>query len=128
MRQRLTSLASRVFTIHRTPAVVDRQVRVFLNRSRVAFAGYQPGAPLVLAFTFTLPTPRAINDLEVLDRVFAMFNDHPLHAEDQQHTRAWYDSGLRSLSVGDVVALDDRSYACASFSWHPETALWSPRL
>ncbi|MGW6332149.1 hypothetical protein [Nocardia rhamnosiphila] len=92
-------------------------MRVFLNQSRVAFTGYQPGAPLVLAYTLTLPTAHTVDDLQALDRVFAIFNGHPAYDKDDEHTRAWYDSGLRSLSVGDVIALDDRSYACAAVGW-----------
>lgn len=117
MRHRLTSLASKMFVRHRAPALVDRHVRVFLNQSRVAFAGYQPGAPLVLAYTFALSTPCAVSEPQILDSVFAMFNGHPLRTEDDAHTRAWYDSGLRSLSVGDVIALDDRSYGCETVGW-----------
>lgn len=118
MPHRLTSLGSKIFFLRRrTPALIDRHVRVFLNQSRVAFAGYQPGAPLALVYTLTLDTVLTASDPQTLDRVFAMFNGHPLHDKDAEHTRTWYDSRLRSISVGDVVALDDRSYACAAVGW-----------
>ncbi|WP_280423858.1 hypothetical protein [Nocardia carnea] len=48
-----------------------------------------------------------------------MLNDQPISAEDNEHTRAWYDSGLRSLSAGDVVAIDDYFHACAGVDWQP---------
>ncbi|MFD4407732.1 hypothetical protein ACFWPH_33705 [Nocardia sp. NPDC058499] len=116
MRRRLNFLAA-LRPSRTAPTAAARRVRVFCNNDRDILDGYQPEAHLVLAYTLTAPT--ACSDSQILEWVFAMFNDHPLDADDETHTRAWYDSGLRSLSVGDVVAIDDNFYACASIGWIP---------
>ncbi|WP_435593567.1 hypothetical protein [Nocardia sp. bgisy118] len=93
-------------------------VTVLLNQDPDAlFSGYLPSARLVLAYRYTLPAVTAGEDRMLLERVFAAFNDQPVHPEDQLHADAWAAERLRSLSVGDVVALDDRYYACASVGW-----------
>ncbi|MFF0532848.1 hypothetical protein ACFYT3_31300 [Nocardia amikacinitolerans] len=93
-------------------------IAVFLNNDpRALLDGYSPGAQLVLAYRYTLPAATAGTDPLLLERVFAAFNDHPVHPSDQPHAEAWIAKRLRSLSVGDVVALDDRYYACASVGW-----------
>ncbi|MFI9410120.1 hypothetical protein [Nocardia gamkensis] len=102
-------------------------VRVYLNTDPTALlTGYRPDAPVTLAYTYLLRAdPVTDTDAVVLERVFAAFNDHPEHADDQIHTDTWYAkgmqgvTGLRSLSVGDIVELDDRHYACASTGWSP---------
>ncbi|MFE9324051.1 hypothetical protein ACIHDR_41550 [Nocardia sp. NPDC052278] len=96
------------------------RVRVYLNTATPAMlAGYQPGASLALAYAFRIPIDGPTTDEVLLERVFAAFNDHPQRDDDHTHTDAWYSKRLRSLSVGDVVALDDRAYACASLGWTP---------
>lgn len=96
------------------------RVRVYLNTATTAMlTGYRPGASLALAYAYLMPIDRPTTDKVLLERVFAAFNDHPEHDDDHTHTDAWYATPLRSLSVGDVVALDDRRYACASVGWIP---------
>ncbi|WP_327097374.1 hypothetical protein OIE68_00360 [Nocardia vinacea] len=96
------------------------RVRVYLNTATTAMlTGYQPDALLALAYAYLMPIDRPTTDEVLLERVFATFNDHPDHDDDHAHTDAWYAKPLRSLSVGDVVALDDRCYACASVGWTP---------
>ena len=97
----------------RHPARV--RVRAYLDSAPDALAhGFPADGPVTLAYDCTLPDgPDAV----LLERVFAMFNDHPAHAADRIHTDAWYAEGLRSLSVGDVVALDDRHYRCQPHGW-----------
>ncbi|MET8779072.1 hypothetical protein ABZV58_29060 [Nocardia sp. NPDC004654] len=93
-------------------------VAVFVNTDPLALLdGYSPGAQLVLAYRYTMAAASAGEDRMLLERVFAAFNDHPVHPDDQQHADAWAAKRLRSLSVGDVVAIDDRYYACASVGW-----------
>ncbi|MGV9823478.1 hypothetical protein [Nocardia xishanensis] len=93
-------------------------VTVFVNTDPLALlCGYSPGAQLVLAYRYTLPAATVGDDRLLLERVFAAFNDQPVHPDDQLHADAWAAKRLRSLSVGDVVALDDRYYACAPVGW-----------
>ncbi len=93
-------------------------VTVLLNQDPdTLFSGYLPGARLILAYRYTLPAVTAGEDRMLLERVFAAFNDQPVHPDDQLHADAWAAKRLRSLSVGDVVAIDDRYYACAPVGW-----------
>ncbi|WP_054816794.1 MULTISPECIES: hypothetical protein [Nocardia] len=128
VRRVLRALRDAVSVPHSHPGEV--RVRVYLNRDRNALlTGYEPDAPLTLAYTYLLRADPATDTDEVLlERVFAAFNDHPEHDEDQIHTDTWYAkgmhgvTGLRSLSVGDLVGLDDRHYACESTGWSPVPA------
>ncbi|WP_040801779.1 hypothetical protein [Nocardia higoensis] len=98
------------------------QVRVYLNTDPTALlSGHPPRAPLALAYTYRIRTDTDTDDA-LLERVFATFNDHPSHHDDHEHASAWYALGHRSLSVGDVVGLDDRHYACQSTGWTPVPA------
>jgi hypothetical protein len=55
------------------------------------------------------------DDLAICEQAFEWFNIGPDHLPVVQIYRQ---SGLRSLSVGDVIVLDDeRAYTCASFGW-----------
>ncbi|WP_327097141.1 hypothetical protein OIE68_46015 [Nocardia vinacea] len=93
-------------------------VRVFLNHAPHSLLhGYTPAAPLVLAYEYTVPTGSPSADAVILERAFAAFNGHPEHPDDHTHADAWAAKPLRSLSVGDVVAIDDRHYACESAGW-----------
>lgn len=119
---RLPTRARRAFRLLRGALFASEpnqvQVRVYLNTDLTAMlTGHQPGAPMTLAYTYRVRADRADTDEILLERVFAAFNDHPEHDDDHPHTRAWYTNGFRSLSVGDVVGLDDRHYACRSSGW-----------
>ncbi|WP_067477619.1 hypothetical protein [Nocardia amamiensis] len=115
-RRALTALRDAAFAPRRPPQV---RVRVYLNTDPTALlTGYRPDAPVTLAYTYTLRAdPAADTDQALLERVFAAFNDHPEHDDDQIHTDTWYGKRLRSLSVGDVVGLDNRHYTCQSRGW-----------
>ncbi|MGS2807745.1 hypothetical protein [Nocardia abscessus] len=133
---RLPPLARRALTALRDAVSVpaphpgEVRVRVYLNTDPTALlTGYEPDAPVTLAYAYLLRAdPAADTDAVLLERVFAAFNDHPEHDDDQIHTDTWYAkgkhgvTGLRSLSVGDLVGLDDRHYACASNGWSPVPA------
>lgn len=80
--------------------------------------GYRPGGTYVLADRFLLDHPGDAGYFGILDRVFVALNGHPRPA-DIEHTRRWYRRRHRSLSVGSVVALDHRHYACAATGWRP---------
>ena len=59
--------------------------------------------------------------LRVVDEAFELFNvgdDPEFRAGGPDATAVAYRAlGLRSLSVGDVVQVDDVAFACASFGW-----------
>ncbi|MEU2032786.1 hypothetical protein [Nocardia amamiensis] len=117
--RRLTRALRRAFTRHRHAVTV----RVLLNNDPHSLLhGYTPTAPLVLAYQYTIPTGHTPADAVILERAFAAFNGHPEYPDDHAHADAWADQRLRSLSVGDVVALDDRHYACQPMGWAPITA------
>ncbi|MEU2258164.1 hypothetical protein ABZ540_33890 [Nocardia xishanensis] len=95
-------------------------VTVWLNDDSDAISvGFRPGARLVLAYRYTLPAATTGTDSLLLERVFAAFNGEPVHPDDERHADAWPTKGLRSLSVGDIVAIDNRYYACESVGWTP---------
>ena len=54
----------------------------------------------------TRPTPGRPAE-EIADEAFAIFNDHPADAAGAELACAYYGRRLRSLSVGDVVAVGD---------------------
>ncbi len=85
--------------------------------------GYQPGEVVLLADRFLLDNAHLApgsDETAPLERIFAALNDHPRH-EDADHTRRWYGRGHRSLSVGDVVAIGRRHYACTPVGWRHVT-------
>jgi hypothetical protein len=90
-------------------------VRIFHNAARdeagrnLGFFGYQAEHPMVLVFAYTTSSD---TDGVAVEEAFEEFNigEGPL-------AQAYRDRGLRSLSVGDVVAVDDRYHACAESGW-----------
>lgn len=120
----------RQFVAARTRRARTRWVRVYLGDIDTIFFGYTPDKPLAFATRFVLDTAIREADLEilqricdaafddqvVLDRIFAALNGHPDHG-DEALTDHWYGLGHRSLSVGDVVALGSRHYACTPTGW-----------
>ncbi|WP_329410710.1 hypothetical protein OG563_00190 [Nocardia vinacea] len=114
--RRLTRVLRHAVAPHRRAVTV----RVILNRDPHALLyGYTPAAPLVLGYQYLVS---AAADAVILERAFAAFNGHPEHPDDHAHADTWTDKRLRSLSVGDVVAIDDRHYACESAGWTRITA------
>ncbi|MGY1898358.1 hypothetical protein [Nocardia gipuzkoensis] len=110
----LTAALRRALTPHRRSVTV----RVFLNNTpHATLHGYTRAARLDLAYEYTIPTEEAADDEALLDRAFAAFNGYPDRPEDHLHADAWTDKRFRSLSVGDVVIIDDRYYACQSRGW-----------
>jgi hypothetical protein len=65
-----------------------------------------------------LKFPDYDDDIDALELVFQVCN-----GGDPQSDVIWYDHGLRSLSVGDVVVLmtddyqDQRTYTCDASGW-----------
>lgn len=111
-------------------------ISIFHNISRNADAGLnrpRRGAapadrhPLIQVFTFTMPREKltAIHDTEdrrqaicdrLLDIIYREFN-----VGTSELAAAYRARKLRSLSVGDVVMLDSRIYACEPAGWRRVT-------
>ncbi|WP_157978692.1 MULTISPECIES: hypothetical protein [Nocardia] len=94
---RLSTRARRVLRALRDAVSASRptqvRVRVYLNTDPTALlTGYRPDAPMTLAYTYPLPVDTDA-DVVLLERVFATFNDHPEHDDDQTHTDTWYAKG-----------------------------------
>jgi hypothetical protein len=73
-------------------------------------------------FAYTLPDPAVGTTVDhgaTLDHIFMLFNvgDDPAFGEPEPLAVAYRVCRLRSLSVGDVVALDETYFACASVGW-----------
>ncbi|MFF3228898.1 hypothetical protein ACFYV7_39340 [Nocardia suismassiliense] len=95
------------------------RISVHLNQDRSALErGYHAGDPLTLVYRDRLPalTP-GITDRVILDRVFAAANDCPASPDYEQLAHHWASHGLRSFSVGDVVVIGRRAFACQRFGW-----------
>lgn len=75
------------------------------NRS---FRSWEPGDVTYLAITYRAEG----TDMEICDRAFETFN-----VGDDDLARTYRRLGHRSLSVGDVIAIDDRTYTVASLGF-----------
>lgn len=101
-------------------------VTIYLNtstdehgRSLGRMDGYQPTHTLTKAYQM-VADPFGTTDLDVLRVVFDVFNvgdDPDFFNPPSPHAIEYRKAGNRSLSVGDVVVLDGRAYACARFGW-----------
>jgi hypothetical protein len=109
------------------------RVRIFhTDDLSSAYFSDGPGTGLREVFAYDEPGPapgRPDSDpadhLAILEQVFMLFNvgDDPAFGTPDPRAVAYRGQRLRSLSVGDVVALDDAFYACASLGWqHLDTA------
>lgn len=80
--------------------------------------GYQPGHAVALVARLTL---RAPTDLDACDIAFRLFNvgDDPEFGPPDARAVEYRQRGNRSLSTGDVVAVNGRFYACARVGWTP---------
>jgi hypothetical protein len=108
------------------PPRTTARVRVFHNNHpREAFpGGYVPGQSVteVYACDETDVGPD-VDDRCLADRAFQLFNvgDDPAFGEPDPRALVYRERGNRSLSVGDVVGIDDRFYSCDSFGWSEMT-------
>lgn len=75
-----------------------------------SFKAYEPGDDLYLAATYDAAD--GIDDLTHCDQAFERFN-----VGEDAIARLYRSHGHRSLSVGDVVVIDDRAYTCGSVRW-----------
>jgi hypothetical protein len=112
-----------------TPPVQQR-IRVYHNVARDPAGrplgmldGYAPDHPVALVAELHLPTTGVapMDAASTLATVFRLFNvgDDPEFGTPDPHAIEYRSRGNRSLSVGDVVAVGDRHFACARISWDP---------
>lgn len=75
---------------------------------------WKPGHLTFLAVEYNVAET---DDMAICERAFELFNigDPDTNAVVHRYRSA----GNRSLSVGDVVVIDDRAFTCASFGWEP---------
>jgi hypothetical protein len=73
--------------------------------------GYVRGAPMRLAIAFRVKTG---TDLEICESAFERFN-----VGNDVFAERYRINGNRSLSVGDVVSVSGRAYACGPLGFEP---------
>lgn len=107
------------------PAGTPVWVRVFHNNhARGAFlTGYVPGLTVTEVFTYTTSPKAGTSDHEVAEEAFELFNigDDPEFGTPDRRAVDYRARGNRSLSVGDVLAIDGRFFSCDSNGWHALT-------
>lgn len=103
----------------RNPPVLQRPlIQIFHNtRPFASLNGFQPTHPLRLVFSYhdetPIPPEQESADQRILDQQFLRFNEMDNHP----YARKYFEAGNRSLSDGDVVAIDGRCYACTTTGW-----------
>jgi hypothetical protein len=93
-----------------------KTVRVFLNPHTDFVTDYLPDQEVVEVTSYT---EHGDDDLALLEEAFRLFNvghDPDIGPVDDR-ALTYRHRGNRSLSVGDVVGIDDRYYTCGSFGW-----------
>lgn len=97
-------------------------VNVFLNtaedpegRSMGMVRGYRDGDPLKFGTSFDVDADA--DPLVVCEDAYAALNGHPNDESMLPVTAAWYADRNRSLSVGDVVAVNYVRYAVAKYGF-----------
>jgi hypothetical protein len=80
------------------------------------FDGYKPGQPLVRVFEIEITEA---DPYEVAGWMFEAFNapEEYLTGSLLELAKAYRERQLRSLSVGDVVAVGETPLVCARFGW-----------
>ncbi len=80
--------------------------------------GYQPGDPG--GPRLHLPgRPAGCAPEEIAEEAFAICNGHPRDARGEDLARRYYQRELRSLSVGDLVAVGEAALVCERAGWAP---------
>ena len=85
------------------------------GRHTAPLDGFTPGDPMVRVFTYQA-TPRGRPPEAVAEDAFALANGHPRDGTARL-SRLYYQRRLRSLSVGDVVAVGEAGLAVARADW-----------
>lgn len=101
-------------------------VRVFHNnhRARGAFLrGWLPGQTVTEVFTYTALIEGDVHDHDLAEQAFELFNigDDPDFGTPDPRAEDYRARGNRSLSTGDVLAIDGRFHSCDSSGWRELT-------
>jgi hypothetical protein len=85
---------------------------------RAGYFGYKPGQPLMRVARY-IDTTENSEPAAIASAAFHTFNvgDDPEFGVPDPRAVEYRKRGNRSLSVGDVVQVDDTWLACASFGW-----------
>jgi len=86
------------------------------GRHTAPLDGFTPGDPMVRVFTYQA-TPRGRSPEAIAEDAFALANGHPRDDETARLSRLYYQRRLRSLSVGDVVAVGEVPLAVGRVGW-----------
>ncbi len=95
------------------------RVRVFHNNDVPAAwsTGYRDEHTVTQVLTYDVAAPRTEQEvLALVEEAFRLCNDDPTLTADKR-ARAYRFRRNRSLSVGDVVGVGPRFYACARSGW-----------
>ncbi|WP_461122932.1 hypothetical protein [Saccharothrix stipae] len=102
-------------------------IRVFHNlNDRALLVGYQ-GQPVAEVLAYTGPPSARSHDVDLVEAAFQLCNvgDDPEFGRPDPRAVRYRRRGNRSLSIGDVVAVDGRFYACQRIGWR---RIAQPRL
>ncbi|MFC6094363.1 hypothetical protein [Saccharothrix lopnurensis] len=94
-------------------------IRVFHNlHDRALLVGYQ-GQPVAEVLTYREPPSARSRDLDLVESAFQLCNvgDDPAFGKPDPRAVRYRHRGNRSLSIGDVVAVDGRFHACQRIGW-----------
>lgn len=92
-------------------------ISVYFNLHEDHFFGYEHGHPVQRVFSYE--APRTSGLMELAEEAFAAFNA-PLELLSEPYrgvAERYRAAGNRSLSVGDLLKIDDDWVACASAGW-----------
>ena len=78
--------------------------------------GLPPGDPVVRVFTYQAD-PAGRTPEELAEEAFAICNGHAGDTRGEDLARRYYQRQLRSLSVGDVVAVGEAGLAVGRVGW-----------
>ncbi|MGF6884948.1 hypothetical protein ABIA39_003477 [Nocardia sp. GAS34] len=100
---------------------IPRRVRILLNHRHARIYGYRASDVLREVHSYdedpspgTVDDPSLPADLPLIRRSFERFN-----IGTDRHAHQYFRARNRSLSIGDVIAIDDRYYACTETEWIP---------
>lgn len=100
------------------PPQPSARVRVFHNADRTAMAGGYTAEHAVVE-VYAYDDTNVTSDTELCERAFELFNGGDDGGSVDHRALEYRDRGNRSLSVGDVVAIDGRCHACMPIGWQP---------
>ncbi|MEV4116506.1 hypothetical protein [Nonomuraea sp. NPDC049695] len=89
------------------------QVAITIWHSRTSrFSAWKLSDSMEKVFTFFIPADATHDPELLLEEVFETFN-----IGQSALARDYFSRGLRTLSVGDVVAIGESAWACDSVGW-----------